>query len=145
MLVIQEIMVREIDQEREGSGLERSDFARKLLAQGLMVERQLKDPDKLKNLLDGSPKDSAAPKTSRKKPKAQRPTTSKQISGAEVAALCDDEAPSSPSEELSDTVPPSAPIESEEPTEDLLEAVLSQADHICPNPFGDCPECEEAS
>lgn len=157
MFVVQELMVKELDLLARGSGLDRPDFMRKVVAQGILMERHLQDGTTQSALVNELVK-KAELKEQEQKRKARKKWTSKpkgtkdlsDKTGKELAIPDDffdpaELAPSSPSEELSDTVPPSAPIEEPESSEDLLEAVLAQADHICPNPFGDCPECEEAS
>ena len=126
-------IVERLDRQAEKMSLKRTQLSHTALSLGLMLFEGMLDQKTLKDLLDKSVITPAQPTSLTKEPKAQparrsvkkaKPETTAPLS---IDALCE-EPPSSPAESVSDTLPPTEPIEASDPSEDLLEAVLSQVD-----------------
>jgi hypothetical protein len=130
-------IVERLDRQAKTMSLKRTQLSHTALSLGLMMLEGL-DAQQLKDFLDKAPKaqSPSMPKKSEAKPSRARAARPLKPAPAPLSidALCEPtEAPSSPSEEPSDTVPPSEPIESESSSEDLLEAVMAQVDDDDPS------------
>jgi hypothetical protein len=135
-------VVESLDELADELKLRRTQTAHTALSLGLRLLKQLGRSENLKDLLDKEPKAQPA-KTSVVKAKGRKGSTPHEIErdyhgtddppfdeGLEPPEVREsyEEPASSPSESVSDTVPPSRPIEAVDSTEDLLEAVLGQLD-----------------
>lgn len=158
MFSVTELMVQELDLLAKGSGLERPDFARKILAQGLMVERWL-----LANVGQATGSTASEPKASPPpdlngvirpvdgfaqpiKPAKVRKTKAPKVLEDDVPEMLHEAivgAPSSPQDEPRDTERPAAAPAPSEPPVAKLEATT---DEVGVNPFDflndDSPGCE---